>query len=76
MKWIQGVSNGMRLVGPPGGEVIAEILDIHNVKAGALIASAPEMLEALKVCVAAYRNADIVPNALEMAEAAIKKATI
>lgn len=47
-KWVQGVSNGMRLVGPRGGEVVAEILDKDNIQAANLIAAAPEMAELLE----------------------------
>lgn len=57
-KWIQGISNGMRLVGPRGGEVIAEVLDKNNVQAANLIAAAPEMLEALKRAVVESKHLD------------------
>ena len=57
-KWIHGVSNGMRLIGPRGGEVVAEVLDKNNIQAANLIATAPQMLEALKLAVVESKHFD------------------
>lgn len=76
--------NGRHIILPEGvvnaapmAQVFTRVLDRNSypVEANArLIAAAPELLETCKTIIRSYENADAMPEALDMAYAAVNKA--
>lgn len=70
-------ANGLQIeapVGLQGWHATVAVCDEEGEGDALLMAAAPELLEACKTIISAYENADVVPNALDAAYAAVNKA--